>query len=52
LLDTRCLEFGLEDELWGFVMGQLTEIHDVVSADRTIVNNDVPCPKSNSIPLD
>jgi len=27
------------------------EVHDVVSADRTVVNNDVPRPKSNSIPL-
>jgi hypothetical protein len=28
-----------------------TKIHDVVSADRTVVNNDIPSPESNGAPL-
>jgi len=27
------------------------EVHDVISADSAIVNDDVPRPKSNSVPL-
>jgi len=27
------------------------EVHDVVSTDGTVVNDDVPSPKSNGIPL-
>ena len=30
----------------------LTEIHDVVSADSTVVDDDVPRPQGNGIPLD
>jgi len=30
---------------------QLTEIHDVVSADGAVVYDDIPRPKSDSIPL-
>lgn len=29
----------------------LTEIHDVVSADSTIIDNYIPSPESHSIPL-
>jgi hypothetical protein len=32
-------------------IGILTEIHDVVSADGAVVDNNVPRPKSDSIPL-
>lgn len=31
---------------------ELTEIHDVVSADGAIVDNNIPGPQSNGIPLD
>ena len=29
----------------------LTKFHDVVSADRAVIHNDVPCPKGYSVPL-
>jgi hypothetical protein len=29
----------------------LTQIHDVVSADSTVIHNYIPCPQSNGIPL-
>lgn len=29
-----------------------TQIHDVVSANGTVVNDDIPCPKSHSVPLE
>lgn len=28
-----------------------TEVHDVIAADGTVVDNDVPCPESNGVPL-
>jgi len=27
------------------------QVHDVVSADSTVIDDDIPCPESNSIPL-
>ena len=30
---------------------RLTEIHDVIPADSTIIHNYIPCPKSHCIPL-
>ena len=30
----------------------LTEIHDMVAADGTVVNHNVPCPQCHSIPLE
>jgi len=28
-----------------------TEVHDMVSADSTVVNDNIPGPQSNSVPL-
>lgn len=30
---------------------ELTKVHYMVSADSTVIDNDIPCPKSDSIPL-
>lgn len=32
-------------------MAELTEVHDMVSADRTVVDDDVPSPQGHGIPL-
>lgn len=30
---------------------KLTEIHDMIPANRAIMNNDIPSPKRNGVPL-
>ena len=30
---------------------RLTEVHDVITTDGTVVDDDIPCPQGNSVPL-
>lgn len=43
-------EAGLEDDLLQ-LQEVPTQVHNVISANGTIVNNNVPRPESDSVPL-
>ena len=50
-----CLTFDASDTLVCYLArkqpGELTKIHNVVSTDSTVVDDDVPSPQSYSVPL-